>query len=374
MRIHILRGDLTAFDKAAERIGIRDETAFAVADRDGVDVSHGGPAQPGGERRSDSGAYQTALMASDRVEGQGRIVLGHRHDMPERHQTELDQRLEAVADAEHQAVAIIEEVTDGISDFGGAEECGDEFRRAIGLVATRESSGQHHDLAVADGGSQCTGALRNRLRAQVVDDHRLHLGAGTSERTGRIIFAVGAGEHRNHHPWLGDVLRMVFDAHLLRTDRPDLFTCRAVWENLFDPGFPGLLQRSQIEGLRRGAQRIVLAGHTDLTKRHILGERWDFGIRRQLNHEAAIAWLEEGVGIDAVIQIQTDAIAECHREQGLGQASVTGCRDGQCRTLADQGFHSGNRRDQTVCLRSETVLLVVGFNQQHAVARSLEFG
>ena len=65
-------------------------------------------------------------------------------------QTQLDERLEAVADAEHQAIAVLEQVAHGLGDRGRAEERGDELRGAVRLVAARESAGDHHDLALVD--------------------------------------------------------------------------------------------------------------------------------------------------------------------------------------------------------------------------------
>ena len=41
------------------------------------------------------------------------------HDFAEGHQAQLDQRLEAVADAQHQAVALVQQLAHGLGDGRG---------------------------------------------------------------------------------------------------------------------------------------------------------------------------------------------------------------------------------------------------------------
>ncbi len=89
-------------------------------------------------------------MATDGVERErGRIGRGI-DDVAVGHEAELHQRLEAVADAQHQAIAVLEQVAHGFGDLGRAEERRDELGGAIGLVAAGEAAGDHDDLACAD--------------------------------------------------------------------------------------------------------------------------------------------------------------------------------------------------------------------------------
>ncbi len=97
---------------------------------------------------------------------------------PYGHQAQLDQRLEAVADAQHQAIAGLEQVADRLGDLGSAEERRDELGGAVGLVAAREAAGDHDDLACTDAAGKLVGALGDGLGREVVDHEDVGLGAG----------------------------------------------------------------------------------------------------------------------------------------------------------------------------------------------------
>ena len=62
--------------------------------------------------------------------------------------TQLDERLETVADAQHQAVPVFQQVHGGVPHLRVAEEGGDEFGGAVRLVAAGEAAGDENDLAV----------------------------------------------------------------------------------------------------------------------------------------------------------------------------------------------------------------------------------
>ena len=71
-------------------------------------------------------------MATDEVIGQGGAGLVHIPDLTIGDQAQLHQGLEAVADAQHQAVPVLQQVHDGVRQGGGAEEGGDEL--ALSLI------------------------------------------------------------------------------------------------------------------------------------------------------------------------------------------------------------------------------------------------
>ena len=220
-------------------------------------VAHLGFGEPRGEARCHAGAHQAALVAADGVERQRRAFGGHRHDIAVRHQSELDERLEAVADAEHQTVAIVQQVAHGLGHGRGAEECGDELGGAVRLVATGEAARNHDDLALLDLLDQRGGGFGYGSRGEIVHDERTHVGTGTFKGGGGIIFAVVAGEHRNHHMRLGDagagiqgLLRRVerhgFDGLAL------VFTPGTVREYGFDAALPSILKFGQFQRLTGG--------------------------------------------------------------------------------------------------------------------------
>ena len=117
-----------------------------MADGHSVLVAHGALAQPGAAGGGDAGAHQHALVAADGVEGQGGVISRDGADIAVRHQTQFDQGLEAVADAQHQAVALLQQTAHCLGDRRAAEEGGDELGAAVRLVAAGEAAGQHLSL------------------------------------------------------------------------------------------------------------------------------------------------------------------------------------------------------------------------------------
>ena len=85
-------------------------------------------------------------MASDRVVCQRRTVFICVYDLAVRHETELDQRLEAVAYAADQSVSVVKQVCDRILDLFVSEESSDELRRSIRLISSGETAGYEYHL------------------------------------------------------------------------------------------------------------------------------------------------------------------------------------------------------------------------------------
>ena len=83
-----------------------------------MEVAHLRAEHPGGIHRGHPGGDIPALMAADIVEGQRGTVLVHRPDLAVGHQSQLDQGLEAVADAQHQAIPVFEQVVDRVGEAG----------------------------------------------------------------------------------------------------------------------------------------------------------------------------------------------------------------------------------------------------------------
>ena len=102
--IDVLGRDLAVFSHLTHQLGRRDKPAFAVGDRDRVVVADFGAVEPGRFVGGDPGLDHHRLVAADRVEGQGRGVALHVDDLAEGDEAQLYKCLEAVADAQHQAV------------------------------------------------------------------------------------------------------------------------------------------------------------------------------------------------------------------------------------------------------------------------------
>ena len=89
-------------------------------------------------------------MTADFIERQRRRGSRRVNDVAVRHQAQLHERLEAVANAQHKAIAILQQIAHGFGHLRRAEERRDEFRGPIGFIATREAARQHHNLAAAN--------------------------------------------------------------------------------------------------------------------------------------------------------------------------------------------------------------------------------
>ena len=103
-------------------------------------------------------------MPADRVVRKRRRLPIERHDLAIGQETELDERLEAVADAEDQSLALLQKFHDRLSDARISERRRDELARAVRLVAARETARQHEDLSLIDARGDCLHRFFDRLR------------------------------------------------------------------------------------------------------------------------------------------------------------------------------------------------------------------
>ena len=135
LQVNVLGGDLAVGRQLTDQLFGCKELALAVGNGDIVHVAHVGQRQPGGLVGGDPGADDTALVAGDVVEGQGGAGLVGVDDLAVGNQTQLDQRLEAVADAAYQAVPLLQKGGDALLDGGVAEERGDKLAGAVRRAA-----------------------------------------------------------------------------------------------------------------------------------------------------------------------------------------------------------------------------------------------
>ena len=142
-------------------------------------------------------------MTAQSIEGQGGIVLADIHNAAVGHQSQLDQRLETVADAQHQAIAVVQQVSHSVRNPGAAEHGGDKFTGTVRLVAAGEAAGKHNHLGTADGFLHAADSFLDAGGGQVLNHQHLRLSTGPLKTAGGIVFAVGAGEHRDKDTGLG---------------------------------------------------------------------------------------------------------------------------------------------------------------------------
>ena len=144
-------------------------------------------------------------MAADPVEGQCGAGLVHVHDLTEGDKAQFNEGLEAVADAQHQAVPVFEQVVDRVFDPRVAEEGGDELAGAIGFVAAGEAAGDGDDLGLVDQLLKGGNRFLDILGGEVFDHKGGGAAAGPFKGFGGVVLAVGAGEYRDQHPGFGDL-------------------------------------------------------------------------------------------------------------------------------------------------------------------------
>ena len=179
------------------------EAALAVADGHGVLVAHGAA-------WTATGCLVEAMRVRTSMLWWRPMVLKVRvgsycvdgADVAVGHQAQLDEGLEAVADAQHQAVALLQQLAHRLGDGGAAEEGGDELGAAVRLVAAGEAAGQHDDLAASEWPSRRASQLSaTSAGVRLLMTRISGLGPGPRKGTGGVVLAVGAGEDRDDAPW-----------------------------------------------------------------------------------------------------------------------------------------------------------------------------
>ena len=374
MFINVLRGNLARRLQLLKQLGRNHEAAFAVADSNIVDVAHLAARKPGAQIRRHARAHQAALVTADLVERKRGARVIHGADVAIRHQAQLHERLETVANAQHQAVTVLQQITHSFGHFRSAEERGDELRRTIGLVAARKTARQHDNLALANKLRQTLRAFGNGSRRQVVDNERRGSGTRALERMSGVILAVRAREHGNNHARLGNLAREHMRSSSCIADRLNGFARLAVRIHRLKLAFPGFLQLGQAHVRVTRREHIIAGRRTNFHHAQRLSGGGQRGIRRQFYQEAAIRGNEQLVSREIARKRNAQLVANAHLEQGFCQAAIACRGHGQRVTRGRKGFHGVKRFLHTLDLRHNAIFLVRRRNQHHAVSCSLELG
>ena len=170
--------------------------------------------------------------------------------------------MEAVADTEHQAVALLQQLVDAILDGGVAQERGDKLTRAVRLVAAGEAARKNDHLRAADSLLKLLGGLVQRIRREVAHHNDLGRAARVFNRARGVIFAVRAGEHRNNGKGLGG------------------FDCRGLAAAL-GPGYLGQMLVRRVRAGREHALQAALERRGQLVQRHAFARDCDRAVVRR---------------------------------------------------------------------------------------------
>ena len=328
-----------------------------------VDVADARVHQPRGERRGHARAHDARLVAANDVERQRRRACVRLADLAIRHQPQLDERLEAVADAAHQPVASLEQLHHALADGGVAEEGGDELAGAVRLVAAGETAGNKDDLRLLK-------ALRERLHGflhvfgrEVAHHDGFRFRPGRLEGALGVVLAVRAGEHGDKHARAGDLHGSLRRSVALEAEGLDLLLALrgAHGEHILQLRVVDAFQSLAVHALAAISQRVVLRRPAQQM----------FGLRALgvFDHEAAVAALEQV--FRALVKGEADAVAQTHLEHGFSRAAHAQRLRGDDLALANSLCHMVKQRAQALG-HGQAVLAVLGQKQPHVRAGALE--
>ena len=353
-RVNILRGNLTCVFEACEKLLGSHEATLAMADGNGVDVAGRTARKPWRQRGCHASANEFALVATDCVESECRTGVVHGANVAVRNESQFNQGLEAVTNTQYKAVAVVQESADCFGDLRRSEQRADELGGTVGLVAARESAGDHDNLAAVDLCGECVCGLGNVRSRKVVDDERRGLGTGSLKGTRNVVFAVVTWENGDYCArscgavecktavfvsYGSTVKRDRFNSVNIPADSAILngadtfvgiLTCTvaAIREHSLKRTLPCFLQPSEVDLLATRRKRVLGGGDS----------KWSYGnavnvIKGssgfKLDDKRTVCRREEFIGRIFRLKLNADSVAQAALEKHLGISAVAGC--GNCK-------------------------------------------
>ena len=227
--VDVLRGDLAALAQLRHHLRRGGKSALAMGDSNRVHVADLYVVEPRREIRSHLRAHHAGDVAAQRIVRKRRRFLREIADLAVGHEAELDERLKTVADAEHEAVAALQQAHDLLRDTRIAEHGRDELAGAVRLVTAGETAREHDDVGGADAFDDGLHRLLDSLRREVAHDQRLRLGACALPGPRRIILAVRAGKYGDEYARLRHGRYAASQVVALRVGTPAHALARTEW-------------------------------------------------------------------------------------------------------------------------------------------------
>ena len=106
--VNVLRCNLSIGLERLKQLVGGNKATFSVADCNGVDVAKRALGEPWRHRGCNAGTNKLALVSANGVERQCWAGVVHRSDIAVRNKTQFDECLEAIADAQHKAIALLQ--------------------------------------------------------------------------------------------------------------------------------------------------------------------------------------------------------------------------------------------------------------------------
>src|SRR5699024_3425017 len=145
-------------------------------------------------------------MAAHSVKGQGGRIRLLPRNFSVGYQSQLDESLETVADAQGQSVPLVQKFHHRLFDQLILKSSGKEFSGTIGLVSSGEAAGEHNDLSLADSLFKGPNRFTDTLRVQIAEYPGLYLCPGPLKGPGAVVLAVGSRKHRNEYRVHSDLM------------------------------------------------------------------------------------------------------------------------------------------------------------------------
>ena len=316
VQIGVLERYLTVLNQVVNDVLRRYEATLTVRERDGMQVTDVAGGQPRALHRGYASGGVAALVAADEVEGQRRVVAGHLvTDFAVGNQTQLNERLEAVADAEHQAVALVQQLVNAVLDACITQEGRNELTGTVRLVTAGEAARQDNHLRLADRVLELLCALTEGIRGEVADNDDLSRAACILDRTGGVVLAVGAREYRNNSQRLCTLDRRSGNIALGEGNLGQMLVGSSCLgrEYALELAFKGSRQLVKRYGLTGNRDLLVIGGVADQPVSREFGCGFD--------QDAAKVLEVQRVRREGIVHLKADLVAERHLANTLGNTA-----------------------------------------------------
>ncbi len=269
-------------------------------------------------------------MTANRIVRQGRAVCTERLNMSIRQKSQFDKCLEAVANAESQAVPLIQKGFQCIWQCRAAEQCGNKFAGTFRFITGTEAAWEHDNLCVGNPFCHFVDRCSQVLWRIVAQYHDICYSAGLFKCCSRIVFAVGPWAYRNEYARFAE--RFTAFGAVCRKERQlciPFCTFALNWEYFAKRFFPSMLQVCQGNLHAADFHRLwcICRADTEYMRTFFPIGSYDFF---HFYKDRTVTEVKKVLCRNGIINCNTNAVAKCHLSQCC------------CRTALTYGMHCFN--------------------------------
>ena len=148
-----------------------------MRNRNGKHIAGSRFRKPGRFVGGNPGAHQARLVPSDSVISQCGAIFVSVNNLAERNKTQLNQRLETVANAAHQSVAVFKQIIYFCLNFFISEKRRNKLARTVRLIAARKTARNKDNLRFLDFLCKIVRRICNSFCGKVVNDNNFRRSA-----------------------------------------------------------------------------------------------------------------------------------------------------------------------------------------------------